>query len=186
MTVFLPRSVNHKNTANKEEPIELTRYLATHFQFSNGSTTPRVILLYMQKCLEVTKNYYRQNPEEYISQNDKGEYPVFLRDHLSEAYQETRQLALQTIIGLNFQWSRPATLLMQSIARSKTPGLISYEDARKAIGTAIDNADSKELASFFAFYEHAGLFQCINRTQQLECRTYKIPIFFQSVTLNSG
>lgn len=186
ITLFFPRSVNHKNMANKEDLIEFTQYLDTHFQFSNGTTTPRVILLFMQKTLEVAKNYYRMNPEEYIIQNDKGEYPVFLRDHLTDAYKGVRQLALQTIISLNHQWSRSATLLMQEIYRSKTPDSISFKDAEKIMGKTIDNTEPKELSNFFAFYEHAGLFHCINRTKEVESRTYTIPIFFQRVELNDG
>jgi hypothetical protein len=184
ITVFFPRSVNHKNVSNKEEAIELALYLSDHFKFSNGATTPRIILLYMQKCLEISRNYYRSNPEEEISQNDKGEYPIFLRDHLSEAYQQVRQLALETIIGLNHQWSRPAKLLMQAIARSKTPYSISVDQAKKVIGKVINNTETQELASFFAFYEHAGLFHCTNRTQEFERRSYAIPILFQRVDLD--
>lgn len=186
MTVLLPRSVNHKTKTNKEEFVELTQYLSSHFQFSNGATTPRIILLYMQKCLEIARNYYSNNPADAILQNELGEYPIFLRDHLSEAYQEIRQLALQTILGLNHQWSRPATLLMQSIARSKNVTEISFRDAKKIIGKSMSKGEPAELANFFAFYEHAGLFYCCNRTLEVENRAYSIPIFFQRVQLDNG
>lgn len=181
LTILFPRVANHRTKTNKLEHIEFTQFLDSHFRYANGQTTPRVILLYLQKCLELARNYYRSNPEEFIVQNSHGEYPVFLREHLSEAYDETRQLALQTIIGLNYKWSRAATLLMQAIAKSKTPDRISYMDARKAIGSSVSTSDPKDLVNFFAFYEHAGLFRCINRTQVLEARAYEIPVLFQRV-----
>ncbi|UUZ48004.1 hypothetical protein LP420_34040 [Massilia sp. B-10] len=136
--------------------------------------------------MELARNYYKSNPEEHIAQNEIGEFPVFLRAHLSEAYEETRELALQTIVGLNFQWTRPATILMQAIAKSKTPNIIAFIDAKKAIGTSIATTDTKELTNFFAFYEHAGLFRCINRTENLEARRYEIPILFQRVQCASS
>lgn len=183
ITILFPRSTNHKNKANKNEIIEFSEFLGSHFSYANGNTTPRVILLYLQKCLEIARNYYRSNPEEHILINEKSEYPVFLREHLSEAYDEVRLLALQTVLGLNYQWSRSATILMQAIARSKTPNSISFRDAKKAIGTSIGEDEAKDLTNFFAFYEHAGLFRCVNRTQILEARKYELPILFQRVNI---
>lgn len=186
MTILFPRSANHKNKSNKTESIEFAEFLETHFRYANGNTTPRVILLYLQKCLEVARNYYRSNPEEHITINEKGEYPVFLREHLLEAYEDVRTLALHTILGLNYQWSRPATILMQAIAKSKTPDSISFKEAKKAIGSSIGEEDFKDLTNFFAFYEHAGLFKCANRTQVLEARKYDLPILFQRINISLG
>ncbi|HJV25658.1 MAG TPA: hypothetical protein VJ673_08220 [Aromatoleum sp.] len=185
ITVIFPRSVSHQNRSNKTEQIEIAHFIETHFQLSNEGTTPRSVLLFMQKGLEIARNYYSSNPEKEIAQNEKGEYPVFLRDHLCEAYNEIRRLSLQTIIGLHHQWSRPATLLMQAIQGSKTPDQIQFRDAKKVIGKALGDKTNDALASFFAFYEHAGLFRCINRTQNLEARVYSVPIFFQRVLINS-
>lgn len=181
ITVFFPRLANHKGRGNKDEQIELMRYFETHFQLSNGNTTPRTILLFMQKCLEVARPYYRKNSVSEIAINERSEYPVFLRDHLCEAYNDIRLLTLQTIIGLSHQWSRPATLLMQHIYNSKSTDSISYKDAKKAMDKSGFTFEPDGLPNFFAFYEHAGLFYCSNRTQSLESRNYAIPIIFQRV-----
>lgn len=181
LTIFFPRSVNHVTQSHKIEQIEITQYLATHFQFSNGFTTPRVVLLFMQKCLDIARNYYRNNHERFIQQTDKGEYPVFLRDHLMDAYQDVRKLAMQTIIGLNHEWNRPVLLLMQVVSKSKTPCTVSFNVAKKTIGKLLVNVNSKELEHLFSFYEHAGLFYCTNRTPEYSLRTYKIPLFFQRI-----
>ncbi len=185
ITTLFPRAANHKTRSNKIEPLEITSYLATHFQFSSNSTTPRIILLFLQYCLEVTRSYYLNNPTESIQINEKGEYPVFLRDHLFQAYERVRQLAMQTITGLNSKWQRSAGNIMRHASTSKNPELISFKEARKHLGKEFSGENLADIGNFFAFYEHAGLFSCTNRSENLENRIYAIPIIFQRMSANA-
>ena len=186
ITVLFPRRVNHNTKNNKPEHIDLFEYLSTHFQFASGFTTPRVILLYLQKCLENTKSYYRNNSDKQISINDKGEYPVFLREQMSSAYQEVRELCLKTILALNRDFEKPAIMLIKHMNKSKSYGQISFKDAKKVLGKSIAPATQLDdaLRRFFAFYEHAGLFRCVNRAQPPDLRNYELPIFLQRVPLD--
>ena len=187
MTLFLPRLVNHLNRSCKQETMSIVEYFSTHFQFATGLTTPRVVLSYLQKCLEHAKAYYRKNPNQSLSSNEKGEFPLFLRDHLSEAYTDIRLLSLQTVVGLHPDWNRPAVALLQFMNKSRNPDQIAFKDARKHISKMLDPGGSAEiLIQFFAFYEHVGLFKCTNRTQRPEERNYHLPIFFQQVPLSVG
>lgn len=190
IAMFFPRFVNHSGKSNKQESIALIEYLASHFQFATGLTTPRVILSYLQKCLENAKSYYRKNPVQSFNLNNKGEYPIFLRDHLSDAYADIRLLCLKTVVDLHPEWSRAAIALLQTIQNSKTPDQISFKEARKhlvkALSSTSSSAKEDSLIQFFAFYEHVGLFKCTNRAQKPEERTYQLPIFFQKVPLSIG
>jgi|GEM_PF-1491646 len=188
ITVLFPTKVTHINKANKKEYIDLSEYLSSHFQFASGYTTPRVILLYLQKCLENAKAYYRNNPDQQIVLNDKGEYPVFLREQMVAAYNDVRELCLTTILGLNREFEKAATMLIQHMNKSKCHDRISFNDAKKIIGKAISSESTVDepLRKFFAFYEHAGLFRCINRALPPESRAYDLPIFFQRVALGAG
>jgi hypothetical protein len=186
ITLIFPRKVNHMTKANKIEQIDIIEYLETHFQFGSGYTTPRVILLYLQKCLENTKAYYQNNPVAEIPINEKGEYPVFLRDQLSEAYTDLRTLCACTILGLNKKYERAGFLLIQKISSIKNCTHISYAEAEKIIGKTLSFSGdtSVELYQFFAFYEHAGLFKCKNKALQASKREYELPIFFQRLSLD--
>lgn len=188
ITVLFPTKVTHMNRANKQEHIDLSEYLATHFQFASGFTTPRVILLYLQKCLENAKAYYRNNTDQQILLNNKGEYPVFLREQMVSAYNDVRELCLLTILGLNREFEKSATMLIQHMNKAKCHDQISFKEAKKAIGKSLasDIPLDETLRKFFAFYEHAGLFRCLNRALPPENRAYDLPIFFQCVTLGSG
>lgn len=182
ITTLFPRAANHKTKANKIEQIEISTYFSTHFQFSSKTTTPRIILLFLQYCLEATRHYYLNNPTESIQINEKGEYPVFLRDHLFQAYEQVRVLAMQTITGLNSAWQRSAANIMRHASTSKTPEAISFKEAKKHLGKDVTD---EELSNFFAFYEHAGLFACTNRADNLDGRIYSIPIIFQRMSANA-
>ena len=186
ITLLFPPKVRHLNRANKHEQIDLTEYLASHFQFASGYTTPRVILLYFQKCLEHAKAYYRDNPDQQIDLNEKGEYPVFLRDQMDAAYKDVRELCLSTIIGLNLEFEMAAKMLIQQMNNSKRKDHISFKEAKKLIGKIISDNGSIDdsLRRFFAFYEHAGLFRCVNRADKTENRSYELPIFFQRVSIS--
>jgi hypothetical protein len=188
IAVLFPTKVTHVNKANKQEHIDLSEYFSSHFQFASGYTTPRVILLYLQKCLENAKAYYRNNPDQQIELNEKGEYPVFLREQMVAAYHDVRELCLTTILALNRDFEKAATMLIQHMNKSKSYYRISFKDAKKIIGKSISSESSVDepLRKFFAFYEHAGLFRCINRALPPEDREYDLPIFFQRVTLDAG
>ncbi|MBK9160156.1 MAG: hypothetical protein IPM27_01050 [Nitrosomonadales bacterium] len=193
ITVIFPTKVTHVNKSNKQEHIDLSEYLASHFQFASGFTTPRVILLYLQKCLENAKAYYRNNPDQQILLNEKGEYPVFLREQMVTAYHDVRELCLTTILGLNREFEKAATMLIQHMNKGKCHDQITFKEAKKIIGKSIVSDThlveihlDEALRKFFAFYEHAGLFRCINRALPPESRTYDLPIFFQRVPLGAG
>lgn len=184
LTTFFPRRVNHINKANKKEHIELPEYLATHFQFGSGCTTPRVIILYLQKCLENAKAYYRNNPDQQITLNDKGEYPLFLREHMLSAYNDVRVLCLKTILCLNEDLKNNAILIIRHMNNSRSNEKITFKTAKSLISkNSPQNTSTEEmLRRFFAFYEHAGLFSCVDRSLPPESRTYELPIFFQKVS----
>lgn len=181
ITLFFPRKVSHKIHTGKNEQIDIFEYLNTHFQTGSGNTTPRVILIYLDKCLEQTRNYYRNNPDKRVSLNDKKEYPLFLREFLFEAYSELRKSCLNTMVSLNKDWERPARILMQSKSQSKNYTVINYNEAKKVVGKYFGEGDEIDinLVKFFAFYEHAGLFGCKNKNTPAEKRQYLIPILFQ-------
>ncbi|SDR51310.1 hypothetical protein SAMN05443245_6891 [Paraburkholderia fungorum] len=184
ITAIFPRKVSHNVKGKKNVPIDLDEYLSTHFHFANGHTTPRVMLQFLNSCVEKSKEYYRGNPDQNVSLNTNGEYPLILREHVTKAYAETREISLKTIIGLSEEFKRPAMLLMQTISRSRNIEKFTYADAKKHIGKLlqpkIDHGEpDQQLQHFLAFYEHAGLFRCTNRAHPLEQRSYELPLMFQ-------
>lgn len=180
---LFPRKVNHLVKGAKILPIELAEYLSTHFQFANGHTTPRVMLQFLNSCVEKAREYHRNNPDWTVSLNESGSYPLILRDHVSAAYEDTRNICLNTVIGLSNEFKRPAQLLMQAVSKNKHSSVFSSADARRYIGKTLAAKGNLEerLAHFLAFYEHAGLFRCTNRADVLSQRTYEIPVFFQQI-----
>lgn len=185
ITLFFPRNVIHISRAGKKEQIDIFEYFGTHFQLGSGHTTPRVILLFLQKCLENARNYNRANPDYSVKQNERGEYAIFLRDLIQEAYVDLRRSCINTMIGLNSNWEKVARALMQSRSSQKKFDEVCFRDAIKVASKYFPSEvkAEEELIRFFAFYEHAGLFGCENRNVPAEQRCYRIPILFCKVLL---
>ena len=74
---------------------------------------------------------------------------------------------------------------MRHASTSKNPELISFKEARKHLGKEFSGENLADIGNFFAFYEHAGLFSCTNRSENLENRIYAIPIIFQRMSANA-
>lgn len=181
INLVFPRSVYHFNSAGKEESIDIFDFMPTHFSFANNSITPRAVLIFLEKVKDIAVIYYKNNPEEELHLNEQGGYPLFKREHITEAYRETRVLIFKTIVDLNKNWSRPAMHLMRAMSGSRNCESVSFSSALKIMGKMIKDRD--DLVSFFAFYEHAGLFVCENRAQNYENRVYRIPVFFRKIDM---
>lgn len=185
ITLCFPRNVYHVTRAGKKEQINIFDYLGTHFQLGSGHTTPRVILMFLQQCLENTRNYYRDNPDYSVALNERGEYALFLRDSIQDAYGDLRRSCLTTMVGLNRNWEKGARALMQNRSTQNKCDEVCFRDAIKVVSKHFppDVKTEDELIRFFAFYEHAGLFGCKNRNVPSELRSYSIPILFRKVSL---
>jgi hypothetical protein len=62
ITLFFPDDVTHFNKRKKKESADIFEFLNTHLSLASGGTTPRIVLMYFQICLEHTREYYRVNP----------------------------------------------------------------------------------------------------------------------------
>lgn len=185
ITLLFPRKVIHRNKFGKEEQIELMSYFSSHLHFASGHATPRVLIIFLQKCLENSRAYYRNNFDIDVFKNEKDEYPLFLREHISNAYDDIRVLCLTTVLGLNGDFQKPATALLQYMNKTKSFEKISFNEAKKILFKSSPELfkDDNDIRRFFAFYEHSGLFKCSNRMQESGVRFYELPILFQKVDL---
>ena len=76
--LIVPKEVLHRTSSGSKEKHELFSYLASHFDLGDGHTTPRIILLFLQKLVAVSATYYQENPDEtHMTLTDKKEFPLF-------------------------------------------------------------------------------------------------------------
>lgn len=179
ITTVFPRFPNHLTVAGAVKPIDLFDYFSSHFSLGTGNTTPRIVLMFMQKCLDQTRDYFSRNPDtKAITLDASNEYPLILRDSMLKAYGELQNQMWETFANVDARWKAAVHHLQQH--RDSLSGIkISYAEMVKLIES--DFADEKELQQFLAFLSHIGLLACNGNQSDYPKRQYELPILFQGV-----
>ncbi len=184
ITSVLPRAVNHFNLNGSIEAEEdIFDYLEDHFCLANGSATPRIMILFLEKLISLSSAYYRDKPGEKIHLDHNGEYPLFKRDHIVEAYGELQNTMLKMFISCvtNETWRKALHTFLSNRGKKTS---FSFRTIMNSTGLD-ENTDMRE---FLAFLEHLGVLYCTNRSLKLVQRRYDIPIILQKnwVLENAG
>lgn len=179
ITLFFPRDVKHFNKKKVKISTDFFSFLSTHLSLGSGNTTPRIVLMYFEKCFENSREYYRLNPDtSSVKINSKSEYPLFHRDTMLEAYSELQELIWTTFANLSSRWKAAALTLRAGMPICSKSSSVSHSDVQRILkGKLLD----EEIIPFVAFYSHVGLLKCINPQLHDEKRNYEIPILFQKL-----
>lgn len=180
ITLFFPRDVKHFNKKKIKVGTDLFSFLSTHLSLGSGNTTPRIVLMYFEKCFEHSREYYRLNPDtNSVKMNNKSEYPLFHRDTMLEAYSELQELIWTTFANLSSRWKAAALTLRAGLPVCSKSSSVSHSDIKRILaGKLLED----EITPFVAFYSHVGLLKCTNPQLADEKRNYDIPILFQKLS----
>ena len=55
---FFGQSVGHYANTGIQAEIDIREYLESHFKLGSGAATPRIMLMFVQRCLEATIDMY--------------------------------------------------------------------------------------------------------------------------------
>jgi hypothetical protein len=180
ITLFFPNEVKHYNKKRKKESLDIFDFLDSHLSLASGSTTPRIVLMHFQICLEHTREYYRLNPDTAsVHLNEESQYPLLPRDAMLLAYGELQDGICLTFANLTQRWKVAALNMRENLPSCNKSTIVSYQDIAKWIKGRIEEEDFK---AFVAFYSHVGLLRCINPTALEEKRNYELPILFQKLS----
>lgn len=172
ITNIFPRIVNHTTNKGKVEEITLFDFFETHFSLGTGNTTPRLVVMYLDKCLENIKSYYKNNPADQSMLDEQNEYPLIKRAVMEISYKEFQDLAFITFAKVSTKWERYVNLIK---AKKGNKFTFSFNELKKML--AID--DISELNDLLAFLCHIGFFKCTNPASVHEERSYLLPIIFR-------
>ncbi len=174
ITSVLPRTVKHYTiNGSLEEGEDIFDYLEDHFSLSNGSATPRVLLLFLEKLISLSGAYYRDKPGEELYLDEEGEYPLFMRDHILKAYGELQDTMVKMFISCVTKENWRKGLHSLFTRRGKKTFF-----SRKLI-QKYTKLEDEELREFLAFLEHLGVLACLNKSVNIDQRRYELPILLQ-------
>lgn len=178
ITSVMPHYVRHYNSKGQsEDGLDVFEYVETHFALANARTTPRALLIYLDKLIHISDAYYAERLYPKIPLNEDGEYPLFLREHIQKAYGEL-QIELSAYISSSVthpEWKDRISSLMSNVGNRSS---FSFRDLKRLIRYDDSDQDAKEL---LAFLEHLGVLHCLNKSVHLPDRRYEIPIILQRV-----
>lgn len=179
ITCFLPKEVMHFNgNGDLKDNLDIFEYIETHFCMANSKATPRALLIYLDKLIEISGSYYSERLYPEIELNEENEYPLFLKEHIQQAYgklQDDLKNYYITSSVIHPEWKDRITSLLTNIGKKKE---FSFRELKRLINYHESDQDAKEL---LAFLEHLGVLICHNKAVHLPDRSYSIPILLQKV-----
>ena len=170
ITSIFPKVINHFDRIGSTKDISIFEFFKTHFSLASGNTTPRLIVMYLDKCTEIAREYYRNNPDQEVTLDENHEYPLFKKIILQSAYLEFRKEVAESFTQISSAWKESFNLF---ILKKGKKNKFSYDEINKLLAL-----DQEEARSFIAFLCHSGYLRCENPRNIHAERKYSIPILF--------
>jgi hypothetical protein len=173
---IFPVSVDFKlHGATKRD--DIFKYFESNFSLATGNTTPRITLMYIQKCIEYTIKYYKSNPDiNQVALDSNNEYSLVVRDCMSNAYDDLKFDIWETFCNVSNKW-RPFVEIIRSNKKKFLSKPLTYMDMKKLLSKS--NMAENELHQLLAFLVHLGVLKCNNAKLDYDSRTYDLPILFK-------
>lgn len=172
ITTLFPRNVKHKDTNGKEKDINIFEFIESHFCLNAGHTTPRIIVMFVEKCLEKSRMYYQDNPLDKVLLDGNKEYPLIKRKIAMEGYAEFREVICDTFSKISSKWENWFNIFRANKGNK-------YSFTYKEIKKLLPESDETELNQFLAFLNHIGYLRCHNPHISHSDRTYISPVLFR-------
>jgi hypothetical protein len=166
---FFPTEVWRADPLSSRRLISVSDFLATHFNLAWGDTTPRIILMFAQSCVDSIINFYKKNPDIAGTQP----FPVVTKDMVFAAYEDFKLQLWKTMAAEGKQWRDEIAAFRYNFAEL---GGASYEQVQDAFPAKTDT----ELRELLAVLQHLGVIACVNKEFALEQRYYRLPILFRT------
>jgi len=138
---------------------------------SSGRTTPRIILIFMEKCFEKVREYYDKNPDITELKLENNEYPLVKKPLLAVAYYDLQNEIWDAVCKVSQTWEGWINILRNK----KKQGEMKYSFMKNIIKSESED----ELKQFLAFMTHLGVLVCKNSELPHDERLYSMPILFK-------
>lgn len=177
ITSIFPREVIHRDISGGQVRSEIFTYLSSHFDLGDNHPTPRIMLLFLKKLINISSAYYRDNiDQKTILKNEKGEYPLLKREHFMKAY-ATLQKDMYEIFKscMTIKEWQQKTELFFSRKGKRTSFQYSF------LNSLFNFKDEDDTKAYLAYLTHLGVLKCKDDSLPHSKRTYELPIILQVI-----
>ena len=171
ITSIFPRVIKHRTSAGKNEDCDFLEFCSSHLCLSKRLLTPRIVIMFIEKCLECTRNYYKDNPDvKVVALDERNEYPLVTNRCISFSYDQFREGLLDSFyLNIPNLWKQ-----FFSSLRAKSSAKFKFQF--KELEKILRFNDTEQLRQFIAFLCHMGVLENTNPSDILSERNYVLPI----------
>ncbi|MGV6832543.1 MAG: P-loop ATPase, Sll1717 family [bacterium] len=171
---LLPRYVGFKNGNGKVSDIEIFDFFSQKFNLGTGNTIPRLIILFFQKLLLVTKTYYTENSDQLpIYLNEQKCFEIIKKGFFVDAYEQFKNEIYLNFSKLNPEFEDKILLFKERIGNR-------YSFSAKDLKGILDFKDNAELYHFCKYLLHIGVLKRTNNTTTVENMKFILPEIFRT------
>jgi len=173
MATILPTYVSFRNEEGKAESITLLDFFAHHFNLGTGNSIPRLALIFLEKIISVTANYYLKNSDQMpIHLNGENRFDLIKEGFFEEAYELFKEDIYVNFSKLNPEFER---LIMKFKDKIGNRHAFRAKELKGLLGIT----DENELYHFCDYMEHIGMFKRVNKNTTIENMKYELPPIFR-------
>jgi hypothetical protein len=173
ITSIFPRNLPHKRIDGKDEEIAMSEYFTTHFKTSSGTHNPRLVISFLNKCMEKTVAKIRSNLVKEVQLNTMSEYELFKKCIVKTSYALVQDDAWREVVETSKQWKAD----IKRMARYKLQGPMSYSYLKEK-----SELDDDKLELLLKFLSHLGVLRCHNPDERAsDKREYELPIVYKQI-----
>lgn len=171
ITSIFPRQLFHINLNGKKEDIDVIDFFVSHFKTSNGSHNPRLVVRFLNECIDITAKDWLENWMPELGINNNGEFELIKKSSFSTSYGRIQEGAWAEVSETSSLWKEFVLLLK----RYKKQSEMSYEYIRSHTGLSDD-----ETLLFVKFLMHAGVLECTTPSEKkIEKTQYELPTVYK-------
>lgn len=174
LSVF-PKHVDFINVDGKTEEIDIFDFFSEKFNLGTGNTIPRLILIFLQKLITITCNYYMNNIDQMpIKQSENKCFEIIKKGFFVEAYKDFKEEIYLNFSKLNPEFEKKILLLKERIGNR-------YSFSAKDLKGLLEFKENTELFHFCNYLLHIGLLKRTNKTTTIENMKFELPEMFRNL-----
>jgi hypothetical protein len=172
---IMPSHVCYKNVDGVIETVPIFDFFSKNFNLGTGNSIPRLILIFLEKIISVTINYYLKNRDQLpVEQTSNKNFELIKEGFFEEAYNLFKEDIYINFSKLNPEFEREILLFKEKIGNK-------YSFRAKDLKNIINITNDEQLYHFCNYMLHIGFFQRTNSVSSIENMKFELPIMFRIV-----
>lgn len=173
ISTILPNHVCYIATNGDIETISVFDFFATNFNLGTGNSIPRLILIFLERLISVTNEYYLKNRDLLpIEQTVNKNFEFIKEGFFEKAYSLFKEDIYLNFSKLNPEFEDSILLFKEKIGNR-------YSFRAKDLKNIVNINNEEDLYNFCSYMEHIGFFKRTNNLTTIEGMKFELPLMFR-------